>query len=53
MCIGATSRDCMTLDILILLAGAGDGKLVGDGVSSPGIGGMGRGGDVGPGSGSM
>jgi hypothetical protein len=44
----------MTLDVILLFfAGAGEGELVGDGVSLPGMGGMGRGGSIGPGSSSV
>jgi hypothetical protein len=51
---GGVSRDKMTLDVVLLFfAGAGEGELVGDGVSSPGMGGMGRGGSIGPGSSSV
>ena len=54
MVAGGVSRDWMTLEVvLILFAGAGEGELVGDGDSLPKIGGMGRGGGVGPRSGSM
>lgn len=46
------SRTWMTLDVefLPLAAGAGDGEMGGDGVSSPGIGGNGKGGGMVPGS---
>jgi hypothetical protein len=51
---GGVSRDKMTLDVILLFfAGAGKGELVGDSVSLPGMGGMGRGGSVGPRSSSV